>query len=116
GYAESYQADSRRWSFLHASKPAIADLAVKNLKLVVLDKEQQRQSAHDLFIHSTTLAVVDKRGRLRGAFESVSTPRPEIAAVDGGSGEEEMTDAVDNWEAELKPRVLRAIAGLIAEN
>lgn len=116
GYAQSYQADSQRWSFLHASKPAIVDLAVKNLKLIVLDKEQQRQSAHDLFIHSTTLALVDKRGRLRGAFESVPPARPEVAVVEAGTPETGNSDSVDNWETELKPRLLRAIERLIAES
>lgn len=116
GYAESYRADSQRWSFLHASKPAIADLAVQNLKLIVLDKEQERQSPEDLFIHSTTLALVDKHGRLRGAFESVPAPRPEVAAVDVDIVEIGPTDPVDNWETELKPRLLRAIERLIAEN
>lgn len=120
-YAESYQADSQRWSFLHASKPAIADLAVKNLKLIVLDKEQERQSAEDLFIHSTTLALVDKRGRLRGAFESVPPPGLEVAAVDDDTAESDpveggSTDSVDNWESVLKPRLLRAIERLIAES
>lgn len=116
GYAESYHADSQRWSFLHASKPAIADLAVKNLKLIVLDKEQERQSAEDLFIHSTTLALVDKRGRLRGAFESLPAPRPELAAVEDDSVEVGVVDSVDSWESELKPRLLRAIERLIGED
>lgn len=115
-YAESYQADSQRWSFLHASKPAIVDLAVQNLKLIVLDKEQERQSAEDLFIHSTTLALVDKQGRLRGAFESVPTPAPEIVASEASPSEVGPVDSVDNWETELKPRLLRAIERLIAEN
>lgn len=116
-YAQNYQADPQRWSFLHASKPAIVDLAVKNLKLIVLDKEQQRQSDHDLFIHSTTLAVVDKRGRLRGAFESLPTPNPAENGFESDPVDAPLSaDAVDSWESELKPRLLRAIERLIAEN
>ncbi|HWG45342.1 MAG TPA: SCO family protein [Gemmataceae bacterium] len=110
GYAERFQADSQRWNFLHASKPAIVDLAVNNLKLVVLDKEQERQSANDLFIHSTSLALVDKHGRLRGAFESVP--------VDV-SDDPQFADArppLDNWQSTLKPRLLKAIERLIAED
>jgi cytochrome oxidase Cu insertion factor (SCO1/SenC/PrrC family) len=110
-YADEYQADPRRWSFLHATKPAIVDLAVKNLKLVVLDKEQERQSPNDLFIHSTTLALVDKHGRLRGAFDSVPVGLPE---------DPQFADAeplpVDTWESTLKPRLLKAIERLIAED
>ena len=109
-YAEAYQADSQRWHFLHATKPAIADLAVNHLKLVVLDKEQERQSVNDLFIHSTTLALVDKHGRLRGAFESV----PMVVSED-----EQFADAqppVDTWQSTLKPRLLKAIEQLVAED
>jgi cytochrome oxidase Cu insertion factor (SCO1/SenC/PrrC family) len=110
-YAEHYQADSQRWYFLHGSKAAIADLAVNNLKLVVLDKEQERQSANDLFIHSTTLALVDKHGRLRGAFESVPvdvSQDPQFADVQPGPP--------NSWESTLKPRLLKAIERLIDED
>lgn len=110
-YAEHYQADSKRWSFLHGSKPAITDLAVNNLKLVVLDKEQERQSPNDLFIHSTTLALVDKHGRLRGAFEAVPVDvsrEPEFADVQPAPP--------NSWESTLKPRLLKAIERLIAED
>jgi protein SCO1/2 len=110
-YAEGYRADPQRWNFLHATKPAIVDLAVKNLKLVVLDKEQERQSPNDLFIHSTTLALVDKHGRLRGSFESLPMDV---------SGDPEFADVgltpVDNWQSTLKPRLLKAIEQLIAED
>lgn len=110
-YAENYQADSQRWYFLHASKPALADLAVTNLKLVVLDKEQDQQSANDLFIHSTTLALVDKHGRLRGAFESV----PRVVSEDAEFAEVQ-TAPLDNWHSTLKPRLLKAVERLIAED
>ena len=110
-YAEGYQADSRRWNFLHGTKPAIVDLAVNNLKLVVLDKEQERQSANDLFIHSTTLALVDKHGRLRSAFESVPmdvSEEAEFADVHAAP--------LDNWQTTLKPRLVKAVEQLIAED
>jgi protein SCO1/2 len=110
-YAEHYQADSQRWYFLHGSKPAIADLAVNNLKLVVLDKEQERQSANDLFIHSTTLALVDKHGRLRGAFESV----PMVVSEDAEFADVQPVP-LDNWHSALKPRLLKAVEQLIAED
>lgn len=119
GYAEEYQADSKRWGFLHATKAAIVDLAVNHLKLVVLDKEQERQSVNDLFIHSTTLALVDKHGRLRGAFESV----PMVVSEDGQFAEGQFTDdqltepaPLDTWQSTLKPRLVKAIEQLIAED
>lgn len=110
-YADRYGADPKRWYFLHGSKPAIVDLAVKNLKLVVLDKEQERESPYDLFIHSTTLALVDKHGRLRGAFESVPvdvSKDPQFADVQPAP--------LNNWDSTLKPRLLKAIERLIAED
>lgn len=111
GYAGEYRADPRRWNFLHATKPAIFDLAVKNLKLVVLDKEQERESPNDLFIHSTTLALVDKHGRLRGSFESVPMDVSEDAEFADVAG-----TPLDRWQSSLKPRLLRAIERLIAED
>jgi protein SCO1/2 len=110
-YAEHYQADSQRWSFLHGSKAAIVDLAVNNLKLVALDKEEERQSPNDLFIHSTTLALVDKHGRLRGAFESM----PVDLSEDAQFSDAQPTPS-DNWNSTLKPRLLEAIERLIAED
>ena len=110
-YAESYHAEPQRWSFLHSTKPAIVDLAVKNLKLIVLDKEQEQQSANDLFIHSTTMALVDKHGRLRGSFESIPMVVSEDDSFADGQG-----STIDHWEVELKPRLLSAIERLIAED
>jgi len=109
-YATRFQADAGRWSFLHAAKPAIVDLAVGNLKLVVLDKDEARESPNDLFIHSTTLALVDKHGRLRGAFESLPT---DVSKFDGF---EDAEPPLDTWQSELKPRVLKAIERLVAED
>lgn len=110
GYAAEFQADSGRWNFLHAAKPAIVDLAVKNLKLVVLDKEEARESPNDLFIHSTALALVDKHGRLRGAFESVPLDLSRVAGFEG------VEPPSDTWQTTLKPRLLKAIERLIAED
>lgn len=110
-YAEEYGANPRRWHFLHSTKPAIVDLAVKHLKLVVLDKEQERQSPDDLFIHSTTLALVDKQGRLRGAFESV----PMVVSEDAEFAAAQPAP-LDTWQSTLKPRLLKAVEQLIAED
>lgn len=110
-YANRFQADSKRWNFLHASKPDIIDLAVKNMKLVVLDKEEARESPDDLFIHSTTLALVDKHGRLRGTFESLPL---DVSKLEGF--EHAAPPPPDSWQSTLKPRLLKAIERLIAED
>jgi len=109
-YAAGFHADPRRWDFLHGEKPDIAGLAVKGLKLVVLDKEEERESVNDLFIHSTTLALVDKHGRLRGSFESLPMDVSKVAGFEG------VEPPPDNWESTLKPRLLKAIGRLVAED
>ncbi|HLP76577.1 MAG TPA: SCO family protein, partial [Candidatus Paceibacterota bacterium] len=70
-YAERFGADTNRWTFLTGSKKQIADVAVGSLKLAVVEKKpEERESADDLFIHSTIFVVVDRRGQLRGVFET----------------------------------------------
>jgi len=70
-YATRFNADSARWSFLTGTKLQIAAVAVDSLKLTAVEKKpEERTDADDLFIHSTIFVVVDKQGRLRGAFET----------------------------------------------
>ena len=70
-YGREFGADPRRWLFLTGTKTEIAHLATDSLKLSTLDKKPAEQdSAQDLFIHSTTFVLVDKRARLRGVFQT----------------------------------------------
>jgi protein SCO1/2 len=69
-YSLSYHADPARWWFLTGPKADLIRLAVDELKLTVVDKQERlRQSVDDLFIHSTISVLVDKQGRLRAAVE-----------------------------------------------
>ena len=71
-YAERFHARAGRWQFLTGAKPDLARLAVDGLKLTALDKDPaQRENDTDFFIHSTIFILVDKHGRVRGAFESL---------------------------------------------
>ncbi len=71
-YAQRFAADPARWLFLTGTKQQIADLAIGSLKLAAVEKQPaERQSPVDLFIHSTIIVVVDKRGQLRGVFETL---------------------------------------------
>ncbi len=71
-YAGRFGADSSRWVFLTGPNPAIRDLAVNGLKLVLLDKPvADRKVPEDLFIHSTLFIVVDKHGRIRQSVEGL---------------------------------------------
>jgi protein SCO1/2 len=70
-YAERFGADPGRWIFLTGAKNQIANLAIDSLKLTAVAKPPgERQSPEDLFVHSTIFVVADKRGRLRGVFET----------------------------------------------
>jgi protein SCO1 len=70
-YADEHKADPARWDFLTGPKREIVDLAHEGLKLVTLDKsETDRESINDLFIHSTTFVIVDKRGQVRATVET----------------------------------------------
>jgi protein SCO1 len=70
-FAAEFKADNDRWNFLTGPKQAIVDLAVGGLLLTTVDKsEADRQSAEDMFIHSTIFVIVDKRGQLRASVET----------------------------------------------
>lgn len=70
-YGELSTADPNRWRFLTGTKKQIADLAIDSLKLTAIAKKpEERESAQDLFVHSTIFVIVDKQGRLRGVFET----------------------------------------------
>ena len=70
-YAERFGADTNRWMFLTGTKREIGDLAAGGLKLSAVEKKPgERESSDDLFVHSTIFVLVDKRGRLRGIFET----------------------------------------------
>jgi protein SCO1/2 len=70
-YAQRFQADPKRWMFLTGNPAEIANLAIDSLKLTAIPKKpEERQSAADLFVHSTIFVVVDKKARLRGIFET----------------------------------------------
>jgi len=70
-YAERFGADPNRWLFLTGPKQQIAALATGSLKLTALEKKPgDQESPDDLFVHSTIFVIADKRGQLRGVFET----------------------------------------------
>jgi protein SCO1/2 len=69
-YAEEHKADPARWDFLTGTKRQIVDAAA-NLKFVRVEKDaKDRESVDDLFIHSTTFMIIDKRGQIRSVVET----------------------------------------------
>ena len=70
-YANRFQADPARWTFLTGTKQGIARLAIDSLKLTAVEKKpNERESPEDLFVHSTIFVIADKQARLRGVFET----------------------------------------------
>ena len=84
-YAQRFGAAPDRWQFLTGSKAQIADVAVRGLKLTTLPKDPEKmENPNDLFIHSTILIVVDKRGRARASIETEPAegePIPDVKAA-----------------------------------
>jgi protein SCO1 len=94
-YAKRFGADSDRWTFLTGTKFEIAKLAIDSLMLTaVAKKAEERESPQDLFVHSTIFVIVDKRGQLRGVFETVGQ------GIDPRHVETEILDAVTELESE----------------
>jgi protein SCO1/2 len=70
-YAENFGADPGRWLFLTGPQKNIAGLAIDSLKLTAIEKKpEERESANDLFVHSTIFVVVDQKGQLRRILET----------------------------------------------
>lgn len=69
-YARKFKADTSTWSFLTGTKEEIFRVSTKELLLVLLEKEEaERESANDIFLHSTLTVLVDPLGRIRGSYE-----------------------------------------------
>lgn len=83
-YAQRFGAVPDRWQFLTGSKQQVADLA-RGLGLTALPKEAAKmENPNDLFIHSTILVIIDKRGQVRKSIETEPAegePTPDVKAV-----------------------------------
>ncbi len=94
-YAERFGADPQRWMFLTGTKQEIARLAIDSLKLTAIEKKPaERESPEDLFVHSTIFVIADKRGQLRGVFETTGED------IDPQNVKEQILDAVKRLERE----------------
>lgn len=70
-YSTRHGAESNRWQFLTGDKPAVHRLTVDGLKFVAVEKTpEEQENPNDLFIHSTRLAVVDRRGQIRAYVDT----------------------------------------------
>lgn len=70
-YAERFKANTNRWTFLTGAKQQLTGLEIGSLKLTTLAKKPEEQtSPDDLFVHSTIFVLIDKRGQMRGIYET----------------------------------------------
>jgi protein SCO1/2 len=69
-YGERFGADFRRWHFLTGPQLALYTVATQQLLLAVAENPDPTNAApQDLFIHSTKVVLVDRAGRVRGAYD-----------------------------------------------
>jgi protein SCO1 len=65
-YAEKLQADPARWDFLTGPKSAIYKLSHDGFKLAVSDGSEEQ----GIPVHSTRMVLVDRRGEIRGYYDT----------------------------------------------
>jgi len=74
-YAQRYGAEGERWHFLTGPKADVYRLAVDGMKFSVVENESAKGgSLEEQFIHSSSFAIVDRRGILR-AMVQLEDPR-----------------------------------------
>lgn len=73
-YAERWRADPERWLFLTGPEEELHALAKSGFKIGVTRNDAPDAKAGEKYQHTTYLAVVDKRGRVRGHFHGYSGP------------------------------------------
>ncbi len=86
-YAEKFQADKAKWIFLTGDKTAIYTLIQNSFLLSAGETtaEQRQQPGADVVFHSTKFALVDKRGRLRGLYDSEQSDQLDKLVRDVGT-------------------------------
>jgi len=71
-YADKVGADQAGWQFVTGTRAAIQRLATEDLMLVLRENsEAQRATPDDLFLHSTLIILVDRKGQVRNAVEGL---------------------------------------------
>lgn len=85
-YANKFNALPDKWFFLTGNKKTIYDLAHKGFMLGITDKETGREILKEgEFVHSTKIALVDRRGVVRGYYDSGNEEVLQKLLVDVGN-------------------------------
>ena len=73
-FAEAHGSNDSNWHFLTGPKGDLMRLAIDDLKLISVSKEEgKRDNPNDLFVHSSLYILVDAKGRVRKSFEHDAT-------------------------------------------
>ena len=73
-FAEAHGSNDSNWHFLTGPKADLMRLAIDDLKLISVPKEEgKRDNPNDLFVHSSLYILVDAKGRVRKSFEHDAT-------------------------------------------
>src|SRR5262249_33282379 len=95
-YAEQYGADAERWLFLTGNKEDVYRMIGDGFQLGVEETRGAARTPGNEVIHSSKLALVDRRGRIRGYFD--------------GRQIDDSGEPIDEL-----PKLRQAIAGLLRE-
>jgi protein SCO1/2 len=68
-YADRFGADPNRWLFLTGKRDELYALILESFHLAVQQNEGSARAPGNEVTHSTRLALVDRRGHLRGYFD-----------------------------------------------
>ena len=77
-YAQSFDANTKRWVFLTGEKPALYDLARTGYLL----NNEIGTGGPDDFIHTQNFALIDKKGRIRGFYDGTLKEEVDQLIVD----------------------------------
>jgi protein SCO1/2 len=100
-YAERYQADAKRWFFLTGDEKTIRKLLTERFKQSAGDLPGKGLDHLDaLSSHSTRLAVVDKKGVIRGMYDGMRNDKFEDAESRFSDGLKRLREKVDVLLAE----------------
>ena len=73
-YAERYQANSKKWTFLTGDKPAIAELARCGYFVVA---SRDGESIEDIN-HTNKMVLIDKEGHIRGYYDGTDSKSVDV--------------------------------------
>ena len=69
-YAERYGADGSTWNFLTGPKVDVYRLAIEGMKFSVVENPRAKpENLEEQFIHSSSFAIIDRRGSLRAMIQ-----------------------------------------------